>query len=137
MAFGAVHLVAPWLASHFEFLAAPRPPEQAIWPSIVIGASMTIDSYPLEIPPESKIVGVPGRERITREMLSDISYHTPIDLNDTADIRASLQQQQTVLRLVGPPGHEHPDLGWPGIRRGSVARPVGNPTARLAGHPAA
>jgi hypothetical protein len=113
LALGAAHLTAPWLASGFELLAEPRPPEQAIKASIVISASMTIEEYPQELPPGSKIVGVPGRKRITRDTLIDISYRTPIDVNDTADIEASLSQQQTVLRVVGPPGYEHPDYGAP------------------------
>jgi hypothetical protein len=59
--------------------------------------------------PDDVIVGVPRRERISRTTLVDIDYHTPIDVNDTADIKASVRQEERVWRMVGPAGAQHPD----------------------------
>jgi hypothetical protein len=105
---GALHLAAPFLASHFEVLEEPRPQEATVTASSAIDASTTVTIPPLGLP-DDVIVGVPRREQITRTTLIDINYRTPIDVNDTVDIGASLRQEQRIFRMVGPPGAEHPD----------------------------
>jgi hypothetical protein len=103
--FGALHLGASLVASRFEFLAEPRPPDEAITASIAIEASKIVERHLLG-PPGEPIAAIPVQHLVTRATIIEINYLTPIDVNNTADISARLSQEE-VDEQFGPLGPEH------------------------------
>jgi hypothetical protein len=111
--FGLLYLEAPSLASRFDFLAIPRPPAEIVRASTAVDAvdSQDIITPEEEIPPGTKMAVNPdprvfdrGRHRhqtVTTTTQIDFSYVTPVDVNDTADIKVILDQY-TVVRPYSP-----------------------------------
>jgi hypothetical protein len=100
--FGAVHLLGPFLARHFGFLAVPRPATQKIVASTELTSSKTTEWEKEEtLPDGSVIASVPGqkirqvRAWTVRATQIGISYETPIDVNSTAAIEVTVQQDET------------------------------------------
>lgn len=100
--FGALQLLGPFLARHFDFFAEPRQPEKKIAASIAITSSKTTEWEKEEPLPDGAVIAKgPGpkvrqaRAWSVRTTLIDITYETPIDVNSTADIAATVRQEQT------------------------------------------
>ena len=104
----AAYLGVPLIFSR----SVPNPPPQQ-----TITASISIEGFgDFSIAPDPStgpIVAERHRERIFRSTIIDITYKTPADVNETANIQASLRVQLHHMRLIGSPGHEQPDYTAP------------------------
>jgi hypothetical protein len=108
-AFVILYFAGPFLASRFDSLAEPRPPAQDITASIEIEAAAPEYFDSPHVPPGIEIATVARRKQRVRTTLIDIHYHSPIDVNDTADIEASLRQNERIRRVVDPLHAGQPD----------------------------
>jgi hypothetical protein len=112
-AFGWAAWDAADLARRFPSLAKPRPPDRDVAISVTVEASKLFD-VPSDIPNGTPIASFRRpRLQVTRRTLIEISYHSPIDITQTASISARLSQSVRSRRVKEENGHVLPNYDEP------------------------
>ena len=105
---------AVYLATHvYRPRPAKAPPQQLVTASITVEQSADFMRPTESLPSGTPIAGVPKGDRFLRSTIIEIRYQTPIDVNRTATIGATLRQELDSVPLVGMPGDWKPDYFAP------------------------
>ena len=103
-----LYVASPFLASRFEVFARPRPAQETVSASATVLVRPSVAYKP------------PAAYHLSSLRTAVVfSYKTPIDVNDTADISATLSQDDVVELLISAPvaasgavSDSNVDEGW-------------------------